>query len=117
MRNYNKEYKSSEPADSFMRMPSFCVGDTCDVRVVSAFVESMEWDTDKTYPAFELWLMYADYCRENGVMPTTQYRFSRELVAMGYEKLRKTSGMAFRMVSATGGSEDSDAGAMISADI
>lgn len=92
----------------FGRVPPFCVGDTCDVNIVSAFVESMEWDSRKEYPAFELWLMYADYCRENGVMPTTQYRFSRELVAMGYEKRRKTSGMVFRMVKCDCGGESAD---------
>lgn len=99
MINFDKGHKPSVAGGDFRRIPPYCVGDTCDVGVISAFVESMEWDSDKFYPAFELWLMYADYCRENGIMPTTQYRFSRELVTMGYEKRRKTSGMVFRMVS------------------
>lgn len=77
---------------------SVCVSEDCDARVIQGYIESMEWDVEKYYPAFELWLMYADYCREQGVMPTTQYRFSRELVLMGYKKIRKTSGMAFLMV-------------------
>lgn len=97
MRKYNSKY-----------VPSFCVGDCNDN--VADFVGYMEWDVDKLYPAFELWLMYADYCRERGMMPCTQYLFSRKLVSLGYEKFRKTAGMAFRMVISDGGSE-----AMVSA--
>lgn len=82
--------------------PPFCVGDGCNG--VEEFVDSMEWESGKTYPAFELWLMYADYCREQGMLPSTQYAFSRCLVELGYEKIRKYNGMAFRMVK--GGCEN-----------